>query len=101
MKGLSTELECVIFKSNASCSFWNKADYESIKQGNPLILMSQSIEYIRIKSFKFFFISLCTDKGHLFKQSTHITSSELTRRISHSQWHALNKTKPCYTCIEG
>ncbi|XP_068734050.1 fibroblast growth factor receptor 3-like isoform X1 [Montipora capricornis] len=31
-KGLSADLECIIFKSNASCSFWDKADYESIKQ---------------------------------------------------------------------
>ena len=55
LKGLSTELECLIFKSNASCSFCNKADYESIKQGNPLmILMSQSIEYIRIKALNSF-----------------------------------------------
>ncbi|XP_068685582.1 fibroblast growth factor receptor 3-like isoform X1 [Montipora foliosa] len=32
LKGLSADLECIIFKSNASCSFWDKADYESIKQ---------------------------------------------------------------------
>ena len=73
MKGLSTELECVIFKSNASCSFWNKADYESIKQGNPLILMSQSIEYIRIKalnSFSFLCVQIkdiCLSKVHILR----------------------------------
>ena len=29
--GYSADLECVIFKSDASCSFWNKADHERIK----------------------------------------------------------------------
>ena len=65
LKGLSTELECLIFKSNALCSFWNKADYESIKQGNPLMILNVTIYRIhQNKSFKFFFISPCTDKGH-------------------------------------
>ena len=62
LKGLSTDLECVIFKRKASCSFWNKADYESIKQGNLITswwYLSQSVEYIRIKAF--FFISPCTE----------------------------------------
>ena len=37
LKGLSADLECVIFQSNASCSFWNKADYETQRASNKVI----------------------------------------------------------------
>ena len=33
LKGLSADLECAIFNSNGSCSFWNKADCKRIKRG--------------------------------------------------------------------
>ena len=38
IEGLSAHLECVVFKSNASTfSFWNRGDYEHMKQGNLMI----------------------------------------------------------------
>ena len=49
LKGLSADLECIIFKSNATCSFWNKADYERIKQGNPLQKFILSNELIKVE----------------------------------------------------
>ena len=58
MTGLSTDLECVILKSNASCSFWNKADYESIKQGNPLMIFVTIYTIHQNKSF------LCVQSDH-------------------------------------
>ena len=72
LKGLSTDLECVIFKSDASCSFWNKADYESIKQGNPLMRFVTIYTIHQNKSFLFHFsvyrVILCSKfgafKGH-------------------------------------
>ena len=41
IEGLSAHLECVVFKSNASTfSFWNKANYERMKQGNLMIFLT-------------------------------------------------------------
>ena len=82
MTGLTTDLECVIFN-----------------QGNPLMIFVTIYTIHQNKSFLFHFsvyrVILCSKFG------AYITSSELTRKISHSHMHALNKTKPCYTCIKG